>query len=413
MKIAVWFCGQPRRLQQLIAAVACVYLVFRLTSPFLPDESQDVPTALADDPFPGNMVAAINSVGGSGDNLDLRLTLNIKSLMTYMDTQEDLISNKKATPDAVQADVDIMLQDTKRCDDIPEMTWLVYVHTQPHRGNKRMLLRKTWANEKLFKQRNIRVLYVMGSTGNTAIQREIWAEFARHRDILQGNFTDDEYSGPVKARMALKWVATYCAKARYILKVEDDTFVDIFWLMDIVKKQQGHSHLIVCPLWPEHSRLIQRDPRKCNGDNIWCLRYTEFPGMTHFPQYCDAIGYLVSRDMASKMFRAVPTTAFFWLEQVYMTAMLPSREHVEYVDLFKNYTTRPIRAYKDTVKLNKRIYVFSKVPYAPNFEEIWLWTLKHLRLDEVDLLSEDIIAQIPRVEKKLTTLTSGAKLNKP
>ncbi|MEG7521718.1 MAG: hypothetical protein M3H12_01255, partial [Chromatiales bacterium] len=374
------------------------------------DEPQDVPTV--DNTFPSDMVVAVNPLGGSGNNLDLKLTLNIKSLVKFLDAQEDLIKKEKATSDTVKSDTEIVLHDPKRCDEIPEVTWLVYVHTQPHRGDKRTVQRRTWANERLFKKRDIRVIFVMGSNGRPVLQREVAAEFSRHRDIVQGNFMDDEYSGPTKARLALKWIATYCAKAKYILKVEDDTFVDIFWLRDIVKKHWGSNRLIACPLWPEHSRLIRRDPRKCSGD-IWCLRYTEFPGMTHFPRYCDAIGYLVSRAMARRMFEAVPKTAFFWLEEVYMTAMLPSRlDDVEYVNFFSNYTNRPVRAFKDTVKLNKRMYVFSKVPYAPQFNAIWEWTLAQLRPDEVDLLSAEVAAHIPRVDKKVKP-TSVINIMKP
>ena len=401
MKIAVGaWCGRPRRLQQLVAAAVCVYFVFHVTSPhFRDDEAPRVRTM--DDTFPSDMVVAVNPLGGSGSNLNLKLTLNIRSLVKFMDAQEELVDKERATQDAAQPDAEIVLHDPKRCDEIPEVTWLVYVHTQPTRGEQRMVQRRTWANEKLFKKRDIRVIFVMGTLDVPVIQREVAAEFARHRDIVQGNFTDDEFSGPTKARLALKWIATYCSKARYILKVEDTTFVDIFWLRDIVSKHRTVNRLIVCPQWPDHSRLIQRDPRKCSGD-IWCLGYTEFPGMTHFPRHCDQIGYLMSSAMARRMLQAVPTTSFFWLEEIYMTALLTSRlADVEYVDLFRNYTSRPVRAYKDTVKLNKRMYVFSRVPYEPNFFAIWEWTLAQLRPDEVDMLSVDIAARIPR--KKVQT----------
>ena len=411
MKVVVGACGRPRRLQQFVATVVCVYLVFHFTSPHLWDvEPPRVHTT--DDTFPSDMVVAVNPLGGYGSNLNLKLTLNIKSLVKFLDAQEDLVNKEKATPDAVQPEVEIVLHDPKRCDEIPEVTWLVYVHTQPTRGDKRMVQRRTWANEKLFKKRDIRVIFVMGTLDVPVIQLDVAAEFARHRDIVQGNFTDDEFSGPTKARLALKWIATYCTKARYILKVEDDTFVDIFWLRDIVRQHRAANRLIACPQWPDHSRLIRRDPRKCSGD-IWCLRYTEFPGMTHFPRHCDSIGYLMSCATARRMFQAVPTTSFFWLEEIYMTALLTSRlGDVEYVDLFRNYTSRPVRAYKDTVKLNKRMYVFSRVSYAPDFYAIWEWTLAQLRPDEVDMLSVEIAARIPRKTVK-TNDTSMLNTKRP
>ena len=401
MKIAVPLCGQPRRLQQLVATLVSVYLVYHITATFIPDTAMVTTAATDEDSGPSDMVAAVNHIGGSGNNINLRLTINMKSLMAYMDGQHDLIEKKKATPDAAQPDVEVLMQDTKRCEDMPGVTWLIYVHTQPNRRSKRDLLRQTWANEKLFRQRNTRVMFVMGSTRNVALQREVDREFDLHHDIVQGQFiSDDDYSGTAMARMALKWVTTYCAKAKFILKVQDDTFVDIFSLIDIVTKQHGGGPLIACPLWPEHSKLIERDPRKCSAENVWCVGNTEFPGKTHLPQHCDGIGYLVSSEMAKQMLLAVPTTSYFWQEEVYMTAMLQARiKRIKYIDLFQSYTTSPGRAYKDPVKLNKRIYVFSKVPYAPNFSAIWEWTLRQLKPEELILLSEDIVAQMKHVKK--------------
>ena len=74
-----------------------------------------------------------------------------------------------------------------------------------------------------------------------------------------------------------------CIQARYGLKADDDTFMNIFAMADEMSKNANRSSAIICPVWGEKSMPILRDRKNCLK---WCVRKRDLPGQTHFPQYC-------------------------------------------------------------------------------------------------------------------------------
>lgn len=61
------------------------------------------------------------------------------------------------------------------------------------------------------------------------VQRAVQLESVDHGDILQSDSLVDTYHNlTYKALSALQWIADHCAGARYVLKVDDDVFVDFF-----------------------------------------------------------------------------------------------------------------------------------------------------------------------------------------
>ena len=227
--------------------------------------------------------------------------------------------------------------------------------------------------------------------------------FSQHvLSYRQGNFTDDAYSGPIKSRLMLKWVTTYCKKAKYILKVNDDSLVDIIRLMALVEKKRTLLRLIACPLIPDQRRRIERDPRKCSNKKF-CANYTGFPGMTHFPRHCDGVGYVLSQQLVAHMYKVVNVTPGFWLEDVYTTAVLTARiNQIQYIDFYESYTTDSNKAVKDTTVLGKRKFIISR-PKASDYSTIWKWMMGVLEPSELKLLSREFMEKRPELARKLNS----------
>lgn len=64
-----------------------------------------------------------------------------------------------------------------------------------------------------------------------SLQVSLESENDRYHDILQGSFKDTYRNMTYKHIMALKWVLYYCPEVRYVLKSDDDTFVNTPVLM--------------------------------------------------------------------------------------------------------------------------------------------------------------------------------------
>ena len=52
-------------------------------------------------------------------------------------------------------------------------------------------------------------------------------ENERHRDIIQGSFLDSYGNLTLKTRMALKWTVEDCPSAKYVMKTDDDMWINV------------------------------------------------------------------------------------------------------------------------------------------------------------------------------------------
>ena len=109
-----------------------------------------------------------------------------------------------------------------------------FVIIAPDAFHKRQLIRATWANKTLFSPK-VKVIFVIGlsssSSKSVEINEDIEREFFQHQDILQLNFVDSYYKITKKVMLSFKWIHTYCSKTKYILRINEDVFVNTFELI--------------------------------------------------------------------------------------------------------------------------------------------------------------------------------------
>ena len=127
-----------------------------------------------------------------------------------------------------------------------DLRWIVYVHSSPRNIYRRAIIRRTWGNTRLFPQSVARIVFLIGMFDSASLQEIIELEFRQHGDLVQGDFRDDYHNLTLKAIMGLKWVSTYCQNARYALKVDDDAFVDVIWLYDIMRDYDKQTKVVSC-----------------------------------------------------------------------------------------------------------------------------------------------------------------------
>ena len=61
--------------------------------------------------------------------------------------------------------------------------------------------------------------------------------------MIQENFLDSYHNLTYKSVMWLRWTAEYCPKAKYLLKMDDDIFVNIFKMVDWLKMLEKKNSL--------------------------------------------------------------------------------------------------------------------------------------------------------------------------
>ena len=69
---------------------------------------------------------------------------------------------------------------------------------------------------------------IAGSTSDTKLQKSIEDENQKFGDIIQGDFVDTYHNLSYKAIMGNLWAAEFCEQAEFVVKADDDIFIDLY-----------------------------------------------------------------------------------------------------------------------------------------------------------------------------------------
>lgn len=168
--------------------------------------------------------------------------------------KEEPVSGKVAKPHPFR----YVINSPKVCSGDPVFL-LVYVHTAPDHYKRRTVIRQTWGNMMQYKD-PIRVVFFMGVSNlgyelnSTSAQKALYFEEEQYQDLVQEDFLDTYHNLTHKGVSALKWISHNCRQAVFVLKTDDDIFVNMYSLMRHLKRMemrgQEFTHgLLMCAVW--------------------------------------------------------------------------------------------------------------------------------------------------------------------
>lgn len=137
------------------------------------------------------------------------------------------------------------------CDVTQNASLVVLVTTGPENFRHREVIRETWGSCSS-NQSSKRVIFFMGSVNSSEVQEKIRNESEIYKDIVQGNYDDTYRNLTYKTAMIFKWFVYKCPNVQYLLKVDDDVFVNLPLLnnhLDLTAKQNlnlSHTGLMFC-----------------------------------------------------------------------------------------------------------------------------------------------------------------------
>ena len=119
-----------------------------------------------------------------------------------------------------------------------------------------------------------------------------------------------------KGVAALQWIAQHCDHAKYIMKTDDDVFVNMFALLKHLSDIYHHGYRlrVIAGLvfWRMH---VLRDGQ-------WGIPVEDLPDDL-YPPYCSGMGYVFSTDVAVAMYRVSFYVKFFWVDDAFISGYLP------------------------------------------------------------------------------------------
>ncbi|XP_074647418.1 beta-1,3-galactosyltransferase 1-like [Tubulanus polymorphus] len=190
---------------------------------------------------------------------------------------------------------------------------LLIILTSFSKRAQRDAIRETWASPSKGNMANVRHVFLFGS-GKPADNQLVKQESLQFHDILQEDFVDSYSNLTYKTNMGLKWATSFCEKARYILKIDDDMWANTPKLVSKIKsgemdkliKDRGYGGLCVGPGGPI------RDKR-----SKWYASVRSYPSNV-YPRFCTGPGYIISTKVAKEVVSVAKNVPFFHLEDIFM-----------------------------------------------------------------------------------------------
>lgn len=211
---------------------------------------------------------------------------------------------------------------------------VVYVHTSPDRIESRNTIRQTWGNSQLY-DLSVRVVFIMGkpAPGNVmhGMEKILEMEAEKYQDIVQGDFVDDYRNLTYKSITSLRWIKQRCSHTEFVLKTDDSTFVNLPALLrhlwDLSQTKRG-MNLLLCRVWWETGVL--------RSQSKWAVTKDQYP-LEVYPPHCSQMAYVMSMDVVSSILIGLSRVPFFWVDDVFITGMVPYALGIEHVSFPRVY----------------------------------------------------------------------------
>ncbi|XP_006738129.1 beta-1,3-galactosyltransferase 4 [Leptonychotes weddellii] len=227
---------------------------------------------------------------------------------------------------------------------------LILVCTAPENLNQRNAIRASWGGLREARGLRVQTLFLLGEPGLWHPTREphdidLVREAAAQGDILQAAFRDSYRNLTLKTLSGLNWANKHCSMARYILKTDDDVFVNVPELVSELIRRGGHWEQWEKgkepPLreaeagdedWEEASILRNQPmPLLYLGRVHWRVHPSRTPGSKHqiseeqwpptwgpFPPYASGTGYVLSASAVQLILKVASRAPSLPLEDVFV-----------------------------------------------------------------------------------------------
>lgn len=160
-----------------------------------------------------------------------------------------------------------------------------------------------------------KVVFLLGFDENVTILQTIQEEIREYNDIVHCDFLDTYQNLSLKILSGIRWTFLNCPDVKFILKADDDTFVHLPLLIATL---EGYYHKI------DRNGAIFGN---INGDakvrrrGMWKVKETDYP-FPHFPPYAYGNTYVISANIAARIFSTSEYMPYIPIEDAFITGIL-------------------------------------------------------------------------------------------
>ncbi|XP_034036245.1 lactosylceramide 1,3-N-acetyl-beta-D-glucosaminyltransferase A [Thalassophryne amazonica] len=199
-----------------------------------------------------------------------------------------------------------------KCKAADEKTWeevllLLFVKSSPENFEQRQAIRDSWGNQSFAQSEmgaSVRVLFAVGVPSDvlqrSSVQKALLHEDQAYGDLIQQDFVDTFHNLTTKLILQFHWVHQYCPQADFLMSADDDIFVhmpNLLKYLSHLKSSQAGAR----DVWVGH--VHRGAPPVRRKDSKYYVPYELYPWAS-YPDYTSGAGYVVSGDVAAKIYQA-------------------------------------------------------------------------------------------------------------
>jgi len=184
--------------------------------------------------------------------------------------------------------------------------------------------------------------------------------------------------------MGMKWAATYCENAKFMLKIDDDISFNVYRVMNyldnlLLESSNNLRKTMIC-------RFRSNSPTVRNPGSKFFVSEDMY-SKDVYPFYCDGPAYLFTTDLAEMFYMRSLKTKMFVFEDVYI-GMLAEDLNVKFIDIKAYYDfyliTNTTSIFSE--RAAKRIHDLFFILVIDRYDLIFLWGSITKKFDFLNIL---------------------------